>query len=106
MIDAIEGYNPTEYVPDADSQEDAWDELVQLKKDFFIFGKHFVDAITYKSEARINFIAIEQIIDDGLHADAKRLQEYFDDGRTLPMSPMQAEWLKEQFVTRIPKEAV
>lgn len=94
MIDSI-------YAPDKDEWQDQWNYLVSLKTDFFIFGKRLMDVISDKSEARVTFIAIEQTLDDALYADAKRYQEYFDDGRILPMSPTQAEWLRDTAPKRI-----
>lgn len=90
MIDSI-------YMPDPDQWEDQWNSLVRIKNDFFVFGKHLMGILSNKAEARITFIALEQTLDDALHNDAKRYQEYFNDGRMLPMSPIQIEWLKNTF---------
>ncbi len=96
MINHIEGYQPP-----ADLWEDDWAYLVRLKTNFFDFGKELIHRMSDKNEARIVFIAMEQTLDDALHADARRIQEFFDDGRVLPMSPLQAEWLRDQLPKRI-----
>ncbi len=101
MINHIEGHNPTEYQPPADIWEDDWQFLVRVKTDFFAWAKTMMRRISDQKQARIDIIAMEQTIDDALHADAKRIQEFFDDGRTLPMSPIYAEWLRDSMPKRI-----
>lgn len=94
------------WMPNDEMAADDFEKLVQAKKNFFAFMQDIESLrgnyLNAKDEDfKHAYICMEQALDELLAPDASRLDEILGGGYELPMSPIQANWLKEQYAKRM-----
>ncbi len=85
---------------DDDIIRDALTDLVGIKKKFFDLMNETRQKVSLSGVDYVHhYICIEQALDDMLDSDARSLDKSLggNGNNSLPMSPLQAQWLKEQY---------
>ncbi len=84
------------HYPQPDEQEEQWSALVRLKQDFITFAKTYFREVEDKEGARIDIILIEQTIEDRIALQEKRLLEFFNEDRRLPITDFYKEFIERK----------